>query len=126
VAQFKIAEEEYPVAPREGASSPVGNARVSLSPAGVSLPLLQDSCHSVWLHRGTAPAERILTMSEADPGSGSSFGFGWSSDGRAVFVFGHHSGFDCRRGAPFQALRIIYTLQDGTAWELPAGRRTRG
>jgi hypothetical protein len=85
------------------------------------IPLLADGCHSVWL---TSPSgqKRILTVREGDPGSGSSFGFSWSKDGQAAFIFGGHSGIDCAGPVSYDKLRIIYTLADGVAWELPKAR----
>jgi hypothetical protein len=121
VAEFEQAERRYPDGPREGDGTGSGaEVRLESDPRGVWLPLVNDSCHSVWLRSPGAKAKRILRLGEGDPGSGSSFGFGWSRDGRAVFIYGDHSGFDCPWfGQPYQQLRIIYTLEDGIDWELP-------
>jgi hypothetical protein len=126
VAEFEAAETQYPGGERGGSKAPVGDAEVvlKLEPA---IPLIADSCHSVWLRTPTE-RKRILTMREADPGSGSSFGFAWSRDGQAAFIFGDHSGIDCPRGRDYGELRIIYTLADGVPWMVPQtpGRPTRG
>ena len=111
---FVAAESVYPGGAREGSRAPDGDAEVLLKDE-LGVPLIGDGCHSVWL-KSPAGQRRILTVREADPGSGSSFGFAWSRDGRAVFIFGGHSGLDCRGPVLPERLRIIYTVADGTAW----------
>ncbi len=120
--EFLAAEKQYPGGERQTSRAGELEIVVKREPG---IPLLSDSCHSVWL---TSPVgrKRILTMREADPGSGSSFGLAWSRDGQAAFIFGGHSGIDCRGDVSYRDLRIIYTLADGVAWEVPGGRPTSG
>jgi hypothetical protein len=126
VAEFEAAETQYPGGERGGSKAPVGDAEVVLEHEP-GIPVIGDACHSVWL-RTPSGRKRILTMREADPGSGSSFGFAWSRDGQAAFIFGGHSGIDCARGGEYAELRIIYTLADGVPWMVPQtpGRPTKG
>ncbi len=121
VAEFLTAEAQYPGGERGGSRAPVGDAEVVLEHES-GIPIIGDACHSVWL-KAAGGRKRILTMREADPGSGSSFGFAWSSDGQAAFIFGEHSGIDCTGPVRWEDLRIIYTLADGVAWEVPKGAR---
>jgi hypothetical protein len=125
VQEFLLAEAQYPSGERGGSLAPVGGAELVLEHEP-GIPLFTDGCHSVWLNTPTG-RERILTIREADPGSGSSFGFAWSTDGRAAFIFGDHSGIDCSGPVHWEGLRIIYLLADGVAWQVPQsrGRSTR-
>ena len=118
VEEFQRTEQVYPGGARDGANSPDGKAAVELK-WEPGIPLFGDSCHSVWLSKSGARV-RILRLMEGDPGSGSSFGFAWSHDSRAVFVSGSYSGFNCSLTSRGKRLRVIYTLEDGVAWELPA------
>ena len=93
--------------------SPAGDITVGLEPGA------EDACRSVWLERSGAPRELILRVRDSDPGSGTSMGFAWSGDGRAVFMIGSHSGIDCPWKRQHGELRIIYTLGDQVAWEVP-------
>ena len=124
--EFAAAETQYPGGERAGSRAPVGDAEVVLK-REFGIPLISDGCHSVWL-KNAAGVKRILKVREADPGSGSSFGFSWSGDGQAAFIFGGHSGIDCAGPVSYDELRIIYTLADGVAWVVPKsrGRPTRG
>ena len=117
VAEFIELENSYPGEHREGARAPSG-AEVVLKPEKELLSLF-DSCYSVWLENSGELPHRILEVRENDPGSGSSFEFGWSRDGHAVFIAGYHSGIDCPRNRNGNRLRIIYTMADGIAWQLP-------
>ena len=74
--------------------------------------------HSVWLRRSSGERKLILTVREADPGSSPLVHFRWSRDGQALFIHGNHSGLNGRSCGSFSALRVIYTLADGRAWEL--------
>lgn len=77
-------------------------------------------CHEVWYTPDTGDTEdhrKILTARELDRGSGRSFLWGWSRDSKAIFIRGGHAGLDCR--GPRGSLSIIYTIADGTAWEVP-------
>ena len=117
LAEFIELENTYPGEHREGARAP-GGAQVVLKPAKESLSVF-DSCHSVWLENSGGVPHRILQVREGYPGSGSSLEFGWSSDGNAVFIAAYHSGIDCPWSRNGHRLRIIYTLADGIAWQLP-------
>jgi hypothetical protein len=77
--------------------------------------------HSVWLKRPGREATRILTIRDADPGSGPLISFGWSRDGQALFIRGAHSGVNGKTGPGFQDMHIIYTLSDGKAWDVGGG-----
>lgn len=120
VGEFLRAEKDYPAGERQGPTAPSGRFTVEIKPEyKLSLPLLvDDSCHSVWLEPEKGPRLRILRLLEADPGSGSSFGLAWSSDSKALFLSGSHSGLNCTSPSNSQALRVIYTVEDGVAWEL--------
>jgi hypothetical protein len=86
LVEFQAAEAAYPGGERGGSRAPVGDAELQLQQEP-GIPLLTDSCHSIWLKTAT-DRTRILMVREADPGSGSSFGFAWSKDARAAFIFG--------------------------------------
>ncbi len=49
----------------------------------------------VW-EPGSGAMETIASLSEADPGSGRSFDYGWSTDSKAVFIWGSAGGFRAR------------------------------
>ena len=116
VAEFRRAEKSYPGgdAPR----APNGRASVEIAQEP-GIPVLNDSCHSVWLVPTAGARLRIISLLEGDPGSGTSFGMSWSADSKAVFLYGRHSGFNCPWHIYSRDLRVIYTLEDGVAWELP-------
>jgi hypothetical protein len=116
VGQFLTAEAQYPGGERGGSRAPVNGLELVLE-REPGIPLIADGCHSVWL-KGTQDRKRLLTIREADPGSGSSFGFAWSSDGQAAFIFGDHSGIDCSGPVRWENLRIIYTLADDVAGQV--------
>ena len=124
--EFLAAETQYPGGERDGSHAPAGQAEVVLEHEP-GIPLITDACHSIWLSSPSG-RKRILTVREADPGSGSSFGFSWSKDGQAAFIFGEHSGIDCAGPVSYAELRIIYTLADSVAWAVPKarGRPTKG
>jgi hypothetical protein len=126
MGEFLAAEAEYPGGERDGSRASVGNAEL-FHQAEPGIPIIGGGCHSVWLRTPTSQ-ERVLVVREADPGSESSFGFAWSKDGQAAFIFGGHSGLDCARDGGYGKLRIIYTLVDGVAWMVPEtrGRPTKG
>ncbi len=60
----------------------------------------------VW-EPGSGHIETIASLSEADPGSGRSFDYGWSSDSKAVFIWGAAGGFR-PRARQHHELRWIY------------------
>ncbi len=115
VADFRRAEKSYSGgdAPR----APDGHASVEIAQEP-GIPVLNDSCHSVWLVPASGAKSRIISLLEGDPGSGPSFGLAWSADSKAVFLYGRHSGFNCPWHIYSRDLRVIYTLEDGVAWEL--------
>ena len=62
--------------------------------------------------------ETIVSLSEADPGSGRSFDYGWSADSKAVFIWGSAGGFRPRAREPrelqwiyFEAEKKIFSIQ---------------
>ena len=123
VEEFGRVERGHPEF-SQGSRAPNGRAAVELE-MELFIPLIHDSCHSVWLSKDPGGRVRILRLMEGDPGSGSSFAFAWSSDSRAVFILGSYSGFNCTLSSRGERLRVIYTLEDGTAWELPALREAQ-
>jgi hypothetical protein len=59
----------------------------------------------------------ILSLREADPGSGRSFDYQWSQDSRAVHITGATAGFERRRREP-RALDLIYVIEDDSVHDL--------
>ena len=55
--------------------------------------------------------ETVVSLSEADPGSGRSFDCGWSSDSQAVFIWGSAGGFRPRAREP-RELKWIYVAAE--------------
>lgn len=49
---------------------------------------LRDGYHTLTLSRPGDQTETVLTIQEADPGSGTSHRYHWSQDSKAVFVYG--------------------------------------
>jgi len=95
--------------------APDGTAVVSLQTHGFPLIGL-DACHTYWLTmKSTGQRRKLISLREADPGSGVSFGSSWSQDSNAVFLWGAHSGLGCSRGGVVQ-LCLIYTVDDGKLW----------
>jgi hypothetical protein len=92
-----------------------GAAEVYLEEGGG--PALSGYWHSVWVKRRSGGPKRILTAREADPGSGPDVHCSWSRDGQALFIHGSHSGINGNSGRGL--LRVIYTLTDDRAWEVP-------
>jgi hypothetical protein len=69
----------------------------------------------------------IVSLREADPGSGRSFDYRWSADSRAVHITGATGGFQRRSGKP-RSLNLIYLLGDEALYdlELNGGSETNG
>jgi hypothetical protein len=59
----------------------------------------------------------ILSLREADPGSGRSFDYEWSADSRAVHITGATGGFERRKPQP-RSLDLIYLVGDETVYDL--------
>jgi hypothetical protein len=59
----------------------------------------------------------ILSLREADPGSGRSFDYEWSADSRAVHITGATAGFRRRHGEP-RSLDLIYLVGDEAVYDL--------
>ena len=55
--------------------------------------------------------QTIASLSEADPGRGHSFNYGWSADSKAVFVWGVAGGFQARTHEA-RTLRWIYLVEE--------------
>ena len=55
--------------------------------------------------------ETVLSLREADPGSGRSFDYRWSRDSRALHISGDAGGFVARSAKPRQ-LNLIYVLEE--------------
>lgn len=113
VAEFRHASGSY----ESGKSVQQDGAEVSLERGDGSL--FSGYWHSVRLRRASGERKVILTVREADPGSGPLVRFRWSRDGQALFIHGNHSGLNGSFCDTFSALRVIYTLADSRAWELP-------
>lgn len=60
--------------------------------------------------------ETILSLREADPGSGRSFWYRWSSDSKAVHIGGSTGGLERRKRAP-RELNLVYLVGEGTIYE---------
>lgn len=63
----------------------------------------------------------ILSLREADPGSGRSFDYDWSSDSRAVRITGATAGFQRRRREP-RSLDLVYLVGDEALYDLVQAR----
>jgi hypothetical protein len=63
----------------------------------------------------------ILSLREADPGSGRSFDYDWSADSRAVHITGSTGGFERRKPQP-RSLDLIYLVGDETVYDLAPGK----
>lgn len=59
----------------------------------------------------------IMSLREADPGSGRSFDYDWSADSRAVHITGTTGGFQRRGGQP-RSLELIYLVGDEVLYDL--------
>lgn len=79
------------------------------------------SCHELRYAPRWGLSRKILAARDSDGASGRTFFWGWSKDSKAIFIAGGHSGIDCR-GVEMGSFRVIYTIADKTAWELPNGR----
>ncbi len=97
-------------------TAPDGRGEVVLQTHGPIVWLA--ACHSLWLE-GRGKRRRIISLREADPGSGLSFSWRWSSDSNAIFISGQHSGFGCENDELFQSFSLIYTANDDKLWEVP-------
>ena len=73
---------------------------------------LGTSLHSihVW-DLETGDTETVLSLTEADPGSGRSFDYRWSQDSRALHISGGTGGFVARSAEPAE-LNLIYLLEE--------------
>jgi hypothetical protein len=63
----------------------------------------------------------VLSLREADPGSGRSFDYTWSADSRAVHITGSTAGFHRRRPEP-RSLDLIYLVADDAVYDLAQSR----
>jgi len=59
----------------------------------------------------TGKTETVLSLTEADPGSGASFDYRWSGDSRALRISGGAGGFVARSAEP-RELNLIYLLAE--------------
>lgn len=75
-------------------------------------------CRTISVNPKWGRKKMIARMREIDPGSGTTWGLGWSRDSKAVFLRGNHSGLDCRGKSP-GAINLIFTLSDGIAMQAP-------
>lgn len=67
-----------------------------------------NSFHDITLLRGpTASPERIILLQEPDPGSGTAHGWRWSSDGRAVLIYGQGTPAG---HSPMNDLALVYLV----------------
>lgn len=124
LSEFLAAERRYPeygrdssprAWPPSGARAPDGAAWLTLEePKGTVSG--RDSCRSVWLTTLDGRKRHLVTARDMDPGSGISLRWAWSSDSKAVFLYGEHSGIDCPERQQPGSLRIVYTVADGVAW----------
>ena len=79
---------------------------------------LGTSLHSihVW-DLETGEMETLLSLTEADPGSGRSFDYRWSQDSRALHISGGAGGFAARSAEPRQ-LNLIYLLEEKAVYRV--------
>lgn len=96
--------------------APDKSAELHLEYAPFTHPL--GGCHELWVDIKNRGRRRIIKLSEGDPGSGRSFGWGWSKDSKAVFIAGATAGINCR-GDRYREFGAIYTLADDNIWEVP-------
>jgi len=80
-----------------------------------SLGTSQHSIH-VW-NLETGRMETVLSLTEADPGSGRSFDYRWSEDSRALHISGSAGGFVARSAKPHQ-LNLIYMLKEKAVYRV--------
>jgi|JI10StandDraft_1071094.scaffolds.fasta_scaffold501377_2 hypothetical protein len=118
LAEFLEFEKIYPGGERSRSLSPDGTSEVFVQPARSLFSF--GSCHEVIARTPRNPHRRVVRLRERDSGSGRSFGLGWSRDGRAAFLSGGHSGFGCPIREEGADLRVIFTLVDQVAWEVPS------
>ncbi len=118
MSQYLAFEKQNPYGGQYSSSAPDG-ATVAEFTTERGLFLVTNDCHVLWLRRRAGGTERLTSMIEGDPGSGASFGLGWSSDSKALFLAGPHSGFDCPWIARSRRLRAIHVLGEPGLWELP-------
>ena len=87
------------------------------SPDRRKAAFLRSGSHGTSLHSihvwdlETGRIETVLSLTEADPGSGASFDYRWSGDSRALHISGGAGGFVARSAAPRQ-LNLIYVLAE--------------
>ena len=65
---------------------------------------------AVWRVDADAP-EPVLSLWEMDPGSGRSFGYGWSLDSRALRIDGATQGFARFGAGRYRTLRLVYLVE---------------
>ncbi len=66
----------------------------------------------------TGAVETVLSLREADPGSGRSFDYRWSNDSQALFITGETGGFE-RRKPGRRAINLIHLPGDPLIYEAP-------
>ena len=77
---------------------------------------LRNAYHEITLLRnGDGVAETVLVLQEGDPGSGTSHDYRWSSDSKAVFIYG--SGRPAGH-AHTNALALIYLFEARTLYSV--------
>lgn len=72
------------------------------------------------LHLWEADSDRtpaLISLHEADPGSGRSFSYRWSGDSRAFLLSGETAGFERRKPAP-RSLKLLYLLERRAFYDL--------
>ena len=76
------------------------------------------SLHSIHIwNLETGKTETVISLTEADPGSGTSFDYRWSGDSRALHISGGAGGFVARSAEPRQ-LNLIYVLAEKALYSI--------
>lgn len=108
---------EFKFPPSNQATSPDHSVRIEDKSSGGGPLLAYNSCHTLSAIHRSGLRHHILTAREIDPGSGSDIRWGWSRDSKALFIFGQHSGLDCR-GKLRGTLSLIYMIEENSSWEV--------
>jgi hypothetical protein len=72
---------------------------------------------AVWRVDADAP-EPVPSLWETDPGSGRSFGYGWSADSQALRIEGATQGFARFGARRYRTLRVVYLVDSGRLLDL--------
>jgi hypothetical protein len=74
----------------------------------------------VWRVDADAP-EPVFSLWETDPGSGRSFGYGWSVDTQALRIEGATQGFARFGAGGYRGIRLVYRVESRRLLDLGGG-----